>query len=204
MNEHATNGIDVGYDALLFDDFSNDMYFTIDDSKFVIQGDGYFDTNSIYPIGVISEEEGIAKFTLDDTEYFDENQPIYIYDDLTGLYHDIKETPLEIMLPAGTIENRFSLRFSAESLSIEDAETNNSLTIFFNNSNDTITLTNIKPETTVKSVSLINILGQSLHTWELNSHENEISIPVKHVSLGVYIVKIRTMNATFSQKVIIK
>ncbi|QNK79015.1 T9SS type A sorting domain-containing protein [Winogradskyella sp. PAMC22761] len=204
MNEHATNGIDAGYDALLFDDFTNDMYFTIDDSKFVIQGDGYFNTDNIYPIEVISEEEGIAKFTLDDTEYFDENQPIYVYDNQTGLYHNIKETPLEIMLPAGTVENRFSLRFSAESLGIDEAEINSALTIFFNNSNDNITLTNIKLGTTVTSVSLINILGQSIHTWELNSHELEISIPVKHVSLGVYIVEVKTTNTTFSQKVIIK
>jgi hypothetical protein len=204
MNEHATNGIDVGYDALLFDDFTNDMYFTIDGSKFVIQGDGYFNTDNIYPIEVISDEEGIVKFTLDDTEYFDENQPIYIHDNQTGLYHDIKLAPLEIMLPAGRFENRFSLRFSAEYLSVDDAEINSDLTIFFNNNNDNITLTNIKPGTTVTSVSLINILGQSIHTWELNSHELEISIPVKQVSLGVYIVEVKTTNTTFSQKVIIK
>ena len=204
MNEHATNGIDAGYDALLFDDFTNDMYFTIDGSKFVIQGDGYFNTDNIYPIEVISDEEGIVKFSLDDTEYFDENQSIYIHDDLTGLYHDIKLAPLEMTLPVGRFENRFSLRFSTEYLSIDDAEINSGLSIFFNNSNDNITVTNIKPGTTVTSVSLINILGQSIHTWELNSNEAEILIPVKQVSLGVYIVEVKTTNTTFSQKVIIK
>ncbi|WP_458627468.1 LamG-like jellyroll fold domain-containing protein [Winogradskyella sp. PC D3.3] len=204
MNEHATKGIDIGYDALLFDEFTNDMYFTIDGSKFVIQGDGYFNPDHIYPIEVISAEEGIVKFTLDGTENFDENQPIYLYDSLTGLYHNIKVAPLEIMIPEGTLKNRFSLRFSAETLGIDDAEPLNGLTIFFNNRNDNLTLSNIKPETTVTSVSLFSILGQSLHTWELNSNEVEISIPIKNISLGVYIVKVKTTTGTFSQKIIIK
>jgi hypothetical protein len=73
MNEKATAGIDAGYDGLNIDDL-NDMYFLNGDNQLVIQGEGYFDPNASYPLGVITDAEGKATFNLDQTENFDAKQ----------------------------------------------------------------------------------------------------------------------------------
>jgi hypothetical protein len=47
------------------------MYFLNGDNQLVIQGEGYFDPNASYPLGVITDAEGKATFNLDQTENFD-------------------------------------------------------------------------------------------------------------------------------------
>jgi hypothetical protein len=95
MNEKATAGIDAGYDGLNIDDFPNDMYFLNGDNQLVIQGEGYFDPNASYPLGVITDAEGKATFNLDQTENFDAKQHFYIYDKLADTYNDITTTHLK-------------------------------------------------------------------------------------------------------------
>jgi hypothetical protein len=50
MNEKATDAIDYGYDATSFDNLPNDIYFSTNGWKLIIQG--YFDKSSSYPIGI--------------------------------------------------------------------------------------------------------------------------------------------------------
>jgi hypothetical protein len=80
MDKNATSGIDTGYDAKMIDVQPNDMYFLNSDAKLVIQGDGYFNTSNVYPLGVITAVEGKVKFNIDNLEEFDSNQSIYIFD----------------------------------------------------------------------------------------------------------------------------
>ncbi len=84
MDDKATSGIDTGYDATLLDIQSNDMYFLNTNAKLVIQGDSYFNTSSVFPLGVKTAAEGKVKFTLDAIEKLDENQNVYIYDNVTN------------------------------------------------------------------------------------------------------------------------
>jgi hypothetical protein len=49
MNEKATDAIDYGYDATSFDNLPNDIYFSTNGWKLIIQG-RYFDKSSSYPI----------------------------------------------------------------------------------------------------------------------------------------------------------
>ena len=112
MGTYATPGLDKGYDAVHLDAQPNDMYFMNAGTKLIIQGDGFFNSNNIYPISVKTSAAGNVKFMVDTKENFDDNQNIYIYDSLTDTYHNIKTGMFQIVLPQGTIDNRFSLRFS--------------------------------------------------------------------------------------------
>jgi hypothetical protein len=71
------------------------MYFLNGDNQLVIQGEGYFDPNASYPLGVITDAEGKATFNLDQTENFDAKQHFYIYDKLADTYNDITTTHLK-------------------------------------------------------------------------------------------------------------
>ena len=92
--------------------FPNDMYLLNGENKLVIEGEGFFDENASYPIGVKTDAEGKVKFLIDALENFDSQQPIFIYDDDTKTYHDIRNETFEVNLPKGENNSRFSLRFT--------------------------------------------------------------------------------------------
>ena len=208
MDEHATSGMDVGYDAHNIDSQPNDMYLMLYNYKLVIEGDGYFNENNIYPISVKTAAPGVVKFVLDGTENFDEDQVVYLYDNTTTEYHDIKAAPFEIDMPAGTVVDRFSLRFTNPNVVLGntafDSGTENVVVAFTSNDN-TILVKNEKTALTIKSVMLFNMLGQSVAKWDVSkSNQTKIQIPVNNMSTGTYIVKVTTTNGDISKKIIIK
>jgi hypothetical protein len=206
MNENATSGIDAGYDATLLDVQPNDMYFLNTNTKLVIQGDSYFDTSKVYPLGVKTAIEGKVKFTLDATEKLDSNQNVYIYDNLTSTYHDIRNQAFEVNLPAGTISDRFSLRFKNDSaLGVTNFDENKAVEVLFTTNNNSIIIKNDTLDRTVKTATLYNILGQSIRTWDVkNENQTKIEIPVTNISTGTYIVKVHTTKGDVNKKIIIK
>ncbi len=205
MDEFATEGFDSGYDAPQLDQQPNDFYFAIPGQNLVIQGVDGFNVNKILPLTVKNATEGNVTFTLDDTENFDANQNIYIHDNATSQYHDIRNGNFEINLPIGTFDTRFSLRFTNASLGVNDVELSKGLAVFFTNNDDTINITNSMTDAEIKSVELYNMLGQSIKSWNVKDpSQTKIKIPVTHVSTGAYIVKVISTKGDLSKKIIIK
>ncbi|MFN7013953.1 MAG: LamG domain-containing protein, partial [Bacteroidia bacterium] len=122
MNENADHNYNNGYDGEIIDVQTNDIYFQLDNYKLVIQGVGNFNTNAIYPLTVKSSQSGTVNFMIDGLENFDLNQPIYIHDNTNDSYNDIRTSNFSVVLPAGEISGRFSLRFSNQTLSNNDVE----------------------------------------------------------------------------------
>jgi hypothetical protein len=187
MNEKATSDIDPGYDAVQFDTQDSDIYFINSKTKLVIQGDSYFDYESNFSLGVKTAIKGKAKFVLNQTENLDENYSIYIFDNVTNLYHDIKEKDFEIDLTAGTFDERFSLRFdNDESLLVNKFDINNDICNKVYLKNNIIT-TNYKKE--ISFCYIYDMMGRNVS----NSYD------VSNLSSGIYIVKL-----TIGENIIIK
>ena len=206
MDDNATPGFDEGYDGLSIETLTNDMYFMQGTNKLNIQGDGFFNANNIYPLGVKNATAGNVKFKIDSKENFSEDQEIYIYDNQNNQYHSIKSQDFEINLPAGVIENRFSLRFAnATSLGTNDNEVQNEIGIIHSQSNNIITIKNELLSAEIKSVALFNMIGQQIMTWDIeNPSETTIELPVTNVSTGAYIVKVFTDKGDASKKIVVK
>lgn len=206
MNDHATANYDPGYDGISMDQLTNDMYFINGNLKLNIQGEGHFNANNIYPLGVKNAVAGNVKFVIDNKENFTNDQNVFIHDNVTNTYHNINQNPFVINLPAGTIENRFSLRFTENgSLNTDENNLETGFVVFFNNQENTINIKNQLLETNAKSVQLFNILGQHIQSWEVEElDQTNITLPTKSVSTGTYIVKITTDNGSLSKKIIIK
>ena len=203
MNDKATNGIDYGYDGLLFDQQPNDMFFTNDNSKLTIQGDGYFNENNIYPLTVIASTTGTIKFMLDGTENFNPSQPIYIHNSETNYYHDLRDGIHEVYVSAGTHASTFSLRFKQETLSNEEIEIENGVNIIFTQNNNTLSIKNNLSDTTVQKIHLFNLLGQNIETWDVSDEiQQNINVSIDHFDTGTYIVKTVTTNGDYSKKII--
>ena len=205
MNEKATSGMDYGYDGLNMDDFPNDMYLLNGENQLVIEGEGFFDASSSYAIGVKTDVEGKVSFIIDALENFSPEQPIFIYDNLTDTYHDIRTKAFEVILPIGEDDSRFSLRFMDKTLSVEKeiVSTNDIKILHIQNENILLIKNNI-PNETIQKVALFNILGQSLATWKTeNSEQQNIKIPINGISSGVYIARVKTSGGEISKKIII-
>jgi hypothetical protein len=206
MNEEATSEMDNGYDGLNIDDFPNDMYFLNGENQLVIQGEGFFDINASYPIGVKTDAAGKVKFMIDALENFDASQSIFIYDDETKMYHSIRNETFEINLTNGEHYSRFSLRFKDKTLNLdEETSIDNQIKIAHSQSKNTIIINNKAIDTTVQEVTLFNIIGQSITTWKIeNQGQYDIQLPIKKISSGVYIVKLKTSKGDLTKKIIVK
>ncbi|KIA85151.1 hypothetical protein OA85_12140 [Flavobacterium sp. AED] len=205
MDEKATSEMDYGYDGLNIDDFPNDMYLLNGENQLVIEGEGFFDASASYPIGVKTDAEGTVKFMIDDLENFGLEQTIFIYDNDTDMYHDIRNEIFEINLPEGENNTRFSLRFTDKTLSVDEKIINdNAIKITHLQNGNTLVINNNLLDATVKKVTLFNIIGQSISTWEIkNQDQKNIQLPIKKISSGVYIAKIQTTKGDFSNKIIV-
>ncbi|MFK2821344.1 MAM protein, partial [Flavobacteriaceae sp. LMIT009] len=58
VDQNATQNHDIGYDALLIEDNTEDMYWLINGDKHIIQATDNFDLDQLLPIGVKIEQEG--------------------------------------------------------------------------------------------------------------------------------------------------
>lgn len=205
MDDLATEEIDPGYDAIHIDNQQNDMYFLHDQTKLTIQGASYFDPTKTYALGIKTFAAGDIQFTLDGTENVDPSQAIYIHDNVTGLFHDIREEHFTVNLPLGEIHNRFFLTFQNGTLSSSEFELQNQIIVAHTAADNLLTIKNTTPDNTVESVSLYTILGQTLATWNVEKQtQNNITLPMSNVSTGTYIVRVQTTLGTISKKIIIK
>jgi len=206
MENLATSGIDSGYDAIYIDNQPSDMYFINNNTKLSIQGEGSFDNDNIYPIGVKTNTSGNVTFMVDGTEKMN-NKKIYIYDNTTNIYYNITNNPLTINLPQGTFENRFSLRFKKHNNQQNSnhkngaEKTENAIIVFAENNK--INIQNNNEEDKIKSIELFNMLGQSIAVFEIeNQNQNQIELPRNNISTGNYIIKMITEKNNISRKIV--
>ncbi len=163
MDEKATSGFDYGYDGYNMDDFPNDMYFLNGEDQLVIEGEGYFDANASYPIGVKADIEGNVSFMIDTLENFDPEQPIFIYDSQTDTYHNIRTEPFVVTIPVGENTSRFALRFTDKTLGIKPNIANdNAIKISHIQNENTLVINNKLIDVNVEKVTLFDILGNQL------------------------------------------
>ena len=207
MNEHATAGYDNGYDGISLEALTNDMYFINGTDHLNINGDGFFNVNNVYPLGVKNATSGNVTFVVDGKENFDDDQEIYIYDNVTSTYNSIKSQNFQVNLPAGTYDNRFSLRFKTEAAlgTTDNQVPNHGVVLTHSQVDNMINIKNELQEVSVKSVMLFNLLGQNITSWKIED-QNQINIhlPVTELSSGTYIVKVITDNGEITKKILIK
>jgi hypothetical protein len=220
IDNKATNEMDFGYDAYNMDSFPNDMYFLSGENQLVIQGVGTFDQFATYPIGVKTDAEGIVKFMIDDLENFDTNQPIYLFDNETNTYNNIKGSNFEINLPAGTNKTRFSLRFFNPTVDViikepvpeptpepqPQPETTADIDIIHIQKSNNINIDNRIKDCRVQKVRLYNDAALEVDNWKIeeNRDQSNIQLHIKKTKMGVYIVKVETTKGEFTKKILIE
>ena len=204
-NSIATDGIDYGYDAINQDDFPNDMSFDIEGEKFVIQGVNTFDVEKVFPLTIDLENGGNIEIALNTLENFEEEIDVFIFDALNDSYTRINDANFQANLEAGSYNNRFFMLFQENNtLSTVKEELEQVAISYLQNTNEIYV--RIPTSIQIEKMSLINILGQTVRTWNANSlpTTNTFKIPVEKVSEGSYVLQVKTDKGTISKKLIVK
>jgi hypothetical protein len=204
IDKNTTNQFDIGYDAPVYDLSDDDIYWEMNNAPFIIQGIPDFNDDRVIPVGINVTNEGSITIKIDVLENIPNTLEIYLFDNLTGIYHDIKNNDLILSLSKGEYTNRFSLHFVNKTLSVDKAKLNDGILVYFTNDNKLLNIKNSFIDATVEKVSLFNILGQKIENWNIDDiKQDSIQLPIKNVSTGVYIVKLQTSKGNFSKNIIV-
>lgn len=204
QDPNATAGQDWGYDGEITESQMDDMYWMIQGNKFIIQGTDVIDVNTVLPIGIHTNNEGNNVFTIDALENVPDNLDIYILDNETNTYHNIKANNFNINLPAGEYLDRFSLVFaSTANLAIEDHIVTKDINVYYNNNQESIIINNPKLHT-ITAVKLYNILSQEIFTETEVETSDYTALKTGKLSNGTYIINMKTDSGVISKKVVIE
>lgn len=198
LDESASNGFDLGYDAFMIDVNEEDMYWLFNENKFVIQGVNNFNETQEFSLGLIVNEAGLIKINLNALENVSPSTSLYIKDNLTGETHEINNQAFEMYLEPGEYNDRFKLTFKREILSVDDLVKDDN-TIYFDARTKRIQVISID-ELNILDATLYNIIGQSITELTFNT---EKASQLLNVNSGVYIVQLNTPNGIINKKVII-
>ncbi len=199
----STDGVDRGIDAIspVADNLPNDVYFFLDNNKYIIQGVN-FDINKRIPIGIKSTNNGSFEFDASTIVNFDPSQDIYIYDSQEGTYYDIKNDTYIVILPTGIYNNRFEITFKNDALSASNP-IKEDIVVFQNNTNQLLTISN--PNLLdLKSVTLFDISGKKIFSHLNLGSNSSYAFSTAALSDGVYLAKIQCSDGKNKvQKIIV-
>ncbi|SEQ88933.1 Por secretion system C-terminal sorting domain-containing protein [Hyunsoonleella jejuensis] len=204
VDENATSGIDWGYDSKYIDTQIDDMYWMLNNEKYLIQAVETINETTTIPLGLHTDKTGLNSICIDEIENPTQNLKIYLHDKELNRYHDLKQSKYEAYLEAGEYTDRFEITFSKpQTLSNKNQRSINDLDVFFSNEKHSIIIKNESLQT-VKSVELFNILGQSLFKLQTNSSKQTIAYKVPRNITGNYIIKLETELGEIAKKVSIQ
>ncbi|GAA3622486.1 choice-of-anchor D domain-containing protein [Flavivirga jejuensis] len=204
IDENASNGFDIGYDAQLIESNSEDMYWHANNSNLIIQAVNNFNKEQILPLGVKINTEGLATIKIDELKNIDSNQNIYLHDKELNTYHDLQQNDYEVYLTSGEHLERFEITFSNNNTLLDvDSVENKDLQVYFSNKKESIIVHNpiLKQ---IKSIEVYNILGQSIYEFNTETNKNYIENKTPNIITGTYIIKMKTEAETISKKVLVK
>ena len=204
IDPNTTKGYDWGYDAPFNDNQKDDMYWLIDNDKYVIQGIDIIDTQTIIPLGVKTKNSGLNSITIDKIENAPSNLIVYLHDKELGMYHNLSKNNYDVYLLPDEYLNRFEIVFNDESkaLSTTDFE-DNLLNIYYSNEKTSIILMNSNLRE-IDSAELFNILGQSVLKFNDIETKTYQELKTNQLNAGTYILKLVSPEGIISKKVLIK
>jgi hypothetical protein len=200
--EDSTNDFDNGYDGLLNDggNYIN-FYSLIDDTAYKIQGRESFNDNDQVRLGYFSAVAGNFTIDIDSKEgvFNSTDNEVFLEDKLSGLIHNLKESPYNFTTEAGTFDDRFVLRYTNKTLGTEKfnkADTS----VLVSNKNKQINITSSVEM--IDKVEVYDLLGRSIYQ-KTNVSAKDFVIQNLVSSHQALLIKILLNNGqTVSNKII--
>lgn len=194
-NSTADINFNPGYDALMADPRSDELFFVIENDltkKYVIEGVGSYDDSIEIPLGLFMAEEGQHTIMLDAVENFTEQ--VYIKDNLLNTTYNLNDANFNLNVATGNYLDRFSIVFQSsanKTLGVDNENIASEKLVAFYDKNNSIIVKNLGTKE-IKNITIFNLLGQNIVEVDENSLTNaEIKIPF-YFKEGMYIVVVNT------------
>ncbi|MDT8414201.1 MAG: T9SS type A sorting domain-containing protein [Flavobacteriaceae bacterium] len=151
-------------------------------------------------IGVVSAFNQVHTFMIDALENY--TGEVFLYDNLTGQLHNLKQQAVTVNIGTGTFNDRFKLAFTSETLSGSELVINTAGVDGYFDSEEGIFKIFCNQTSDLRSVKIFSISGKIITHQNIQSkgHLVEISIPFSTASSGIYIAKIQTASSTSNIK----
>jgi hypothetical protein len=202
IDENASDAIDWGYDAAMYQLFDDDMFWLLDNSKYVIQATNEILGKKEFQLGIKTEKGGEISIKIDELLNVSEDTRLYIKDNVTGMLHNISANDFEIYLEPGEYLDRFSIVFESNKPVVEEVILGDEIIVFMNNVNSQLVLKNAK-NNNINTVQVFNTMGQLVSNWDNLTFDVEMNLPLQ-VNTGVYLVYINSNNGSFSRKIVVE
>ena len=202
----ATQGLDRGFDGESFGGNNVTFYSILPEAKLTIQGRALpFAEEDAIALGYNATKKGNYSIRIDHLDGLFENQDIYIEDKDLNIIHNLKQSPYLFNTKVGDFNNRFTLRYNQKTLSVNKTETkDNDIKISYLKNGDNLIINNNSSVSTVEKITVFTILGQSITSLKTeNQDQQNIQIPIKNISSGLYIAKLKTSNGEISKKFVV-
>ncbi|NHM01720.1 T9SS sorting signal type C domain-containing protein [Flavobacterium difficile] len=163
---NATNALDFGYDAKLFNNGSASLYSIAENEPLVIQAKALpFDENEKVKLGFKTQQAGLFAISVDHLDGIFQTQEIFLHDKLTNAILDLKLNPYSFISETGTFDSRFELLFKKKTNTVPTIE--NEILVYSNQ--DILTVLSSKEK--ISSVEVFDTLGRKIAE---EVHVNEI------------------------------
>ncbi len=176
------------------------LYSVVDGYRLAINALNTGDDTYTLPVGLKANIPGTYTLTATNLDEFNCKANIYLRDNLTGDIIDLrKNNSYEVNIAsAGDFPSRFSLIFSSSPTSIEDIN-DNGLRVFANHNTVFIN----SPVNGSAIVEVFDVTGKNVYTDNIELHDGVQQLNLDNKA-GVYVVRIKTVNAVISKKIVIQ
>ena len=197
----ATTGWDDNFDATIGITSAIGIYSFTENEKCIIQGrPNPFSINDRIPLGINIHSNGnyhIAIQALDGL-FADNNQPIYLEDKKLNIIHNLKLNPYAFSSNAGTINDRFVLRYTNTNMVTNENNDNDSILIYANKATLNVKSSKLK----IKDILVFDVTGKRLIDLK-KIQLNEMTINELKPTTNLLLVKVTLEDGSLVTKKVI-
>jgi len=183
----ATQGVDNGFDGVYFNDSAIALTSLIDTQEYAIQARSLpFEISDMVPLGFKTTVAGSYKISLSAFDgLFEDNQDIFIKDNLTGLQQNLKLSGYEFTTSQGTFNDRFQIVYQS-TLGTKNPDLAGNTVVVYQKGKQLHINSGIIP---MQKIELLDVRGRLIHTQD-GINNTVTRIDQLNITNQVLIVKI--------------
>jgi hypothetical protein len=203
FNPNTSDGYDAAMDAPFYGDFARDVFFPINENPYVISTLP-FEINKRVPIRFKTDTQIKLSVSVGSLINFDGSDEVFIYDKVTNIYHDIKNSFFEFVLPSGNTGDRYEVTFKQDGALSNNSSSYSSFAVVQNNESQMIKISNPN-NLNINSVMVYDVAGKLIFDKGDLKTMQSYEFSSATLSEGVYIVNCKTSEGqTLSEKIIVE
>lgn len=199
--EGATDENDRLFDGYHFPANTMSLYSLIETTPYSIQGKSLpFSDQDKVLIGLTVPTAGDYQIAINSLDGLFENdaQRIYLTDKYLNVVHDLRESPYEFFTEEGDFRNRFDIVYLNETLSDDEFESLNDITII--SANDEFKITSYKSP--LKNIIVYDLQGRRIFSEE-TINETQFIINSGNFATSAYFIEVELMDGRGKTKKVV-